>query len=45
MYATILNGEIFEMFSTEIEAKETANLMRKSGDFDSTDSIKVKRIY
>lgn len=45
MYATILNGEIFEIFNTELEAKKVAKIMRKSGDWDSTDKIKVKKIY
>jgi hypothetical protein len=45
MYATILNGETFEIFNTEIEAKETAKIMRKSGEYDSTDKIRVKKLY
>jgi hypothetical protein len=45
MYATILNGEIFEIFATESEAKEVAKIMRKSGDYDSTDKIQVKKLY
>jgi hypothetical protein len=45
MYATTLNGEIFEIFNEEKEAKLTARLMRKSGDYDSTDIIKVVKLY
>ncbi len=45
MYATILNGEIFEIFNSEEEAKDTAKIMKKSGDYDTTDKIKVKRLY
>jgi hypothetical protein len=32
MYATVLNGEIFEMFDDEKEAKETVKIMRKNED-------------
>ena len=45
MYATTLNGEIFEIFNEESEAKETAKIMKKSGDYDSTDKIKVIKLY
>ncbi len=45
MYATVLNGQIFEIFNTEQEAKEVAKIMKKSGEYDSTDKIMIKRIY
>lgn len=46
MYATILNGEIFEMFETEAEAKKVASIMRRNKeDYDSTDRITVRKLY
>lgn len=45
MWAIILNDGIFEILNDEKEARETAKLMRKSGNWDSTDKIKVKKLY
>jgi hypothetical protein len=43
-YHIMLNGQLFEVHSSLKSAKDTVRCMKKNGDFDSTDKIKIIEI-
>ena len=39
-----LNGDLFEVHSSNESAKATVKAMKKSGDYDSTDRIEIRMV-